>query len=155
MSVIRDSVASVVRRRRASYYDPVSRTTEILVGCCSALAGLILLGGGPWLLVRTLKHAPEGSMATILIIIEIAVIGLGVVFGLWAFRLLTGRARRSDGGLLSPVALTVVTLVFAGMAVLWLVLRPWNVTGTLSLCSMALAVYILARARRKHLRSRP
>lgn len=128
---------------------PAGRVLECLVGvvCAvlgAALAALAMFG----VVVALVREGPPAPPSVLLLTLVIgALAGLLLVF---AWRLLWNRARRSDGGLLSPFGLRVGGLIFLASPVAAVVGKPVGLLHVLGALAASGACFALARHRERH-----
>jgi hypothetical protein len=125
------------------------RWFQVLAGLIIGfLGGLLFLAGvvGTCMIIAGAKH-PRGMIFAISFCLIIAIPCL-----LIAGRLLSGRMRKNDGGLLSPMALRITGVVFlVGGVFFWN--KPWGIEIVVFSTSIALASFKLARHRSRMGRS--
>ena len=99
-----------------SYQQPAPRTAEIVTGTLSLLLGLVLAALGAVGVVGVVRGGFRGDEAPAGALVAAGVaLALGLMCFVLAWRLLTGRGRKKDGGLLSPTALRLAALPFLAL----------------------------------------
>ena len=105
------------------HFGTVSRSTRVAVGVAAGIAGLFslaIVAGAVLLAMR--PHADFMNSA----IVGSLFLVLGLPAMLFAYRLISGKARPTDGGLLSPTSLRVAGAAFLVFPALSLVQGSWH-----------------------------
>ena len=128
--------------------NPQLQRTVFAVGGLTGLVSLFFLTFGVWGLWAAFMQTdfPEWMFAVLS-----AFIAMGVGAGSVAYRLISGRRRARDGGLLSPWALRAGGLIFAVGPIVSFFNHPWQVLLVLLHWGAAAACFELARRRETYL----
>ena len=127
-------------------YGSVSRPVQVGFGIVVGVAGLFCLavfGGAVWIYLRAAGDRQSAVIAGTLFLF------LGIPAVLFSFRLLSGRSRREDGGLLSPAGLRVAGVLFIAFPILSLLQGSWDWVLGLTHLGVSTACFTLARYRRR------
>ena len=136
-----------------SYLDARRGQRNIFLGVALAVADLLLIltiaTFGTWVLHPV--HPPSGTAQLVMIsvigILSTVAVGCAVL----SWRLLTGRGRRSDGGLMSPFFLRLVSLGLAvGLVAALALMDAWSLWSLFEVAfGISLAVWAFTLARKR------
>jgi O-antigen ligase len=128
---------------------PVSRSTQVAVGVAVGIAGLSCLA----IAVRAFFLPPQlGADSFVLALASSLVLVLGLPAMLFSYRLVSGKARPNDGGLLGPASLRVAGGAFL---VVWVVslVQGWPLVFDLGYFGASGACFALANYRKRRLKA--
>ena len=134
-------------------FERAPRFLEILVGLVSSVAGL----GALALLTGTLLSWPTADPPNLTWrgLAVLALFGiLGYLLCIAGWRLLRGRGRKSDGGLLPPVMLRIGGVLFVLGGALEAYVSGWGILRLLGAALMAVTCFGLARYRSRQAQER-
>jgi hypothetical protein len=132
------------------HYQPAGRVLEVSVGLVCAVCGSGLALLGAWPLYAVLRHGhplPESPVLLPMLLLW-ALAALLLVF---AWRLILNRARRWDGGLLSPLGLRIGGVIFLAGPICALFVDPSHLVHAAYSLAAAAACFALARRRERYL----
>lgn len=126
------------------------RAWEVFVGLVCALCGggLSLLGGFG-LYAVFIRKGPTAPPSVV--VVTLIVCALGAMLLAFAWRLISNRARPSDGGLLSPLGLRVGGLIFLASSIAPFFSHWLGLVHLATTLAAAGACFALARHREQHL----
>ncbi len=127
---------------------------QVLGGTCCAVVGLALLALVAYAVHGELTDPGTEALSLTIVVFLLALSCLGLTLSVWAWRLLRGRPRRSDGGLVSLVWLTISGLWGLFGMVLVLARDPVRNLKALFALPVAFACFVLAWVRWRHVRAR-
>ena len=130
----------------SQYFGSVSRTTQVVAGVVLAIAGLFCLAvvaGTVWLSLRPHPDYTNNVIVGTLFLI------FGAPATLYAIRLILGRARAADGGLMGPTSLRVAGAAFIVFPLLSLAQGRWDWVLGLVHVGFCAACFTLARFRER------
>jgi hypothetical protein len=130
-------------------FESTPRPLQVIVGCCCAILGPALMAATLLLMFLALSESREESVPSSIIIFLLTMLGLGAMITVWAWRLLTGRTRSSDGGLLSPLGLEIAGFCMGIGHLCMLTGEPWALLDSGLVLSLVIACFVLARVRRR------
>lgn len=125
---------------------PVGRPVQVVSGVTLAILGGLFAGLGVLLLLPPLAGGESGE-APLWLSAPIFATGVGSL--VVAVRLLRGRGRRQDGGLLSPTLLRLWGIVFLIFPIVAALQRSWVILESITLLAIAAGCFALARRRRR------